>query len=177
MISVLKRTPLLMMALLVMMSCTKKQDATKKSADGRKVFYHLRTSAERSLDPMRQFDQASAQMVTSLYDTLIQYSYLKRPYQMEPNLITEMPVKQSDGVTYHFKLRKDVYFHDHKAFPEGKGRNFNADDMIYSVKRFADANVNTLSYVLLKGYVVGLDAFREATRKAGKKADYSKIVR
>ena len=38
-------------------ACTKKESAETKSEDGRKVFYHLRTSAERSLDPMAQFDQ------------------------------------------------------------------------------------------------------------------------
>ncbi|SMF72490.1 ABC transporter substrate-binding protein [Pseudobacteriovorax antillogorgiicola] len=156
-------------------ACTKKETATTKSEDGRKILYHLRTSAERSLDPMQQFDQASHQMVQNLYDALLKYSYLKRPYQMEPNLLTEMPVKQKDGVTYLFKLRNDVYFHDNEAFPGGKGRQMKADDVIYSIKRFADANVNTLSYVLIEGYVEGMDEFREATRKAGDKTDYSKL--
>lgn len=166
---------IVMTAMLALGSCTKKQDATVKSVDGRKIFFHLRTSAERSLDPMKQFDQASAQLVSNLYDTLLQYSYLQRPYQLEPNLLTEMPVKQKDGLTYHFNLRKDVYFHDHEIFPKGQGRNFNADDVIYSIKRFADANVNTISYTLMQGYIVGLDEFREATKKAGAATDYSKI--
>ena len=168
----------LLLAFAVLLSataCTKKNDATSKSEDGRKVFYHLRTSAERSLDPMQQFDQASAQVVSIVFDSLLQYSYLNRPYQLEPNLLSEMPVKQKDGLTYIMKIRKGVFFHDDAAFPGGKGRELKADDVIYSIKRFADANVNTLSYVLLKGYVEGLDAFRAETRKKTASLDYSKM--
>lgn len=168
----------LLLALSLLMSvnaCTKKKDSDAKSEDGRKVFQHLRTSAERSLDPMGQFDQASAQVVGLVYDTLLQYSYLKRPYTLEPNLLSEMPTKQKDNKTYIFKIRKGVFFHDDAAFPGGKGRELKADDVIYSIMRFADSHVNTLSYVLLKGYVEGLDDFREISRKQAKGFDYSKF--
>lgn len=140
-----------------------------------KVFNHRRTSAERSLDPMRQFDDASSQVVSSLFDTLLEYHYLKRPFELVPALLTEMPIQQKDKVTYLLKLRKGVFFHDDPAFPNGKGREMNADDVIYSYKRFADINVNQLSYTLFKGYVVGMDEFREATKKAGKNTDYDKL--
>ena len=92
----------LVMAIAGLTGCTKKV----KKTDDKKVFLHLRTSAERSLDPMAQFDAASAQLVQNLYDTLLDYHYLKRPYELEPNLLSEMPIQQSDKVTYFLKLRK-----------------------------------------------------------------------
>ena len=160
-------------------SCTKKKDnegsEVKSDKKAENILYHRRTSAERSLDPARQFDQASAQMVQNLYDTLLQYHYLKRPYELEPNLLSEMPIKQEDKVTYLLKLRKGVFFHDHEVFPGGKGREMNADDVIFSFKRFADNNVNNLSYTLIKGYVVGMDEFREASKKAGKTFKYDSM--
>ncbi len=162
---------LLAAVIMLLNGCTKKN----KAENGKKVFVHLRVSAERSLDPMAQFDSVSSQMVQNLYDTLLQYHYLKRPYELEPNLLETMPIQHDDKLTYTLKLRKGIYFHDDECFPDGKGREMKADDVIYSVKRFADVNVNKLSYVLMKGYVEGLDEFREETRKAGKKTDYDKL--
>lgn len=161
-------------ALMVSGSCTKKKASeVSGTKTGPKIFYHYRISEEKSVDPQRQFDGASAQLVQSVYDTLFQYSYLKRPYVMEPALLEKMPEKQADG-TYHFVARKGVKFHDDEAFPGGKGREFNADDIIFTLKRFSDANVNDQSYALAAGLIEGIDAFRELSKKGGNDFDYSK---
>ncbi|MFW7380226.1 MAG: ABC transporter substrate-binding protein [Oligoflexus sp.] len=185
MMLVLKRSVLKKLFLLIslgltlgfMQACIKKKDSELKSegGSGKKILQHRRTSAHRSLDPMRQFDQASNQVCSNIYDTLLTYHYLKRPYQLEPLLLEKMPEKQEDGVTYLFTLKKGVRFHDNEAFPEGKGREMVADDVIYSLKRFADANVNNLSYVLMEGYIAGLDEFRHKTSELGKETDYEKL--
>jgi ABC-type transport system substrate-binding protein len=159
-------------------TCNENDQSGLKSGEqksDKKVFTHLRTSAHKSLDPMKQFDQASAQVVSNVYDTLLTYHYLKRPYELEPLLLKSMPEKQDDGLTYVFKLKEGVMFHDDEAFPNGKGRELTADDAIYSIKRFADANVNHLSYVLLEGFVEGLDEFRASTREKGAKVNYDEI--
>lgn len=140
-----------------------------------KIFHSFRSSDFKTLDPMKQFDQASAEIVSNVYDTLLQYSYLERPYQLEPSLLEKMPEKQADGVTYLFTLRQGVLFNDDACFPEGKGREMKIDDVIYSIKRFADVNVNQLSFTLIKGFVVGLDEFHDQTEKAGKNVNYDSI--
>lgn len=141
-----------------------------------KVFTYARASAHKSLDPMRQFDGASGDLIRNLYDSLFEYSYLKRPYQLRPNLLKAMPEKSADGLSYTFELRGDVKFIDNECFPNGKGRVITSDDVLYSLKRFADANINTSSFhVLLKDKIVGLDAFRTATQKAGKAVDYKAL--
>lgn len=144
-----------------------KPKLTAEELAGKKILFHFRASAHKTLDPHKQFDSASADMIENVYDTLLQYHYLKRPYQMEPNLLEKMPEKQADGLTYIFTLKKGVHFIDDPVFPDGKGRELTIDDVIYSIKRFSDANVNSLSYILIQGFIVGLDDFREQTRKLG----------
>ena len=150
-------------------------DAPAAAGNQKKVLNLVRGSAHKNLDPVKQFDQASADIVSNLYDTVLSYHYLKRPYQLVPSLAENMPTASEDGLTYTFKLRKDVKFVDDECFPGGKGRTLNADDVIYSIKRFADANLNAQSYMLMAGFVEGMDAFREETKKAGKDADYGTL--
>jgi ABC-type transport system substrate-binding protein len=155
-------------------ACIKKKKSESASPNSVKIFYHLREAEAKSLDPMQQFDEMSHQLVSNLYDTLLQYHYLKRPYELEPGLLTQMPQKQADGRTYLLTLKKGVVFHDNACFPGGKGREMKADDVIYSIKRFADANVNRLSYILIQGLIEGMDEFRAVSAKDGKKFSYDK---
>jgi oligopeptide transport system substrate-binding protein len=147
--------------------------AADEPAASQKVFYGLRRSAHKNLDPIKQFDQASSEILMNVYDTLLTYHYLKRPYELVPLLLEKMPEKQPDGVTYTFTLKKGVHFSDDECFAGGKGRELTTDDVLYSIKRFADANENIKSYPLLAGFVLGLDEFRAKTRELGKGLDYT----
>ncbi len=128
-----------------------------------------------TLDPQRGFDQYTDQALRQLYSTLLTYSYLERPYKLEPDLLESMPVLSADKLTVTFKLRKGVRFVDNACFPGGKGRELTADDVLYTIRRYADANVNTRSFFAMAGAVVGLDAYHAATAKAGPSADLSKM--
>ncbi|MBC7532409.1 MAG: ABC transporter substrate-binding protein [Oligoflexus sp.] len=154
-------------------ACTKKKPSELSGGKAPKIFYHYMLQEAKTIDPQRQFDSISAQLVENLYDTLVQYNYLKRPYELEPALLEKMPEKQADG-TYLFTIRKGVKFHDNAAFPGGKGRELSSDDAIFTLKRFADANVNDRSYSLMQGVIDGMDAFRELSKKAPKPFDYAK---
>ena len=128
-----------------------------------------------TLDPQREFDQASEQILRQTYSTLLTYAYLERPYKLEPDLLEAMPVLGADRLTYTFRLRQGVRFVDNPCFPDGKGRELTADDALNMIRRFADANVNVKSFFAMEGAVVGLDEFRAATAKAGPSADTSKL--
>ena len=58
--------------------------ATGRGGEALKIFYDQRRSAHKSLDPPRQFDSASADMIMNLYDTLVEYHYLARPSRFAP---------------------------------------------------------------------------------------------
>jgi ABC-type transport system substrate-binding protein len=165
------------MALAMAMSCKpKKKDADSVNKDGKakKVFNYFRSTDFKSIDPPRQFDAASGEIIMQVYDPLIEYHYLKRPYEMVPNLLANMPTLSDDGLTFSFELRKGIKFHDDECFPDGKGRELVADDVLYTLKRYADPNVNTRSYDTLLGKrVKGLDEYREKAR-ANKDLDHTK---
>lgn len=176
-ISIWQKAPQLVLSALLIatvavpLGCRPRQDAGNTDA---KVLDTFRASVYRSLDPPKQFDVASARIISHIYDPLLEYHYLKRPYELVPNLLETLPELGEDKLTYTFKLRKGIKFHDDPCFPDGKGRELNADDVIYTIKRFADVNVNPQSYpALLENRIEGLDKFREKTRQQ-KDLDYDK---
>ncbi len=140
-----------------------------------KVLNFYRAGGFESLDPVRQFDSESQAVISMVYSTLLRYAYLERPYKLEPDLLERMPELSADRLTYTFKLKKGVRFHDDTCFPGGKGRELVADDVLFSLRRFADANLNHKSWFLLAGAVVGMDDFHAATAKAGPAGDTSKL--
>jgi oligopeptide transport system substrate-binding protein len=128
-----------------------------------------------SLDPVRQNDAVSAQLVQLLFDSLLQYRYLSATPQLEPDLLERMPELSADKLTYTFTLRKGVRFHDDPCFPGGQGRELTSDDVLFSMKRFGDARLNTKSWFAIDGAVVGYDAFHAATAAPGAPADTGKL--
>jgi len=138
-----------------------------------KVLSVARTATFDSLDPQRQFDNSSNDIVSMTYNTLLRYSYLERPYKLRPDLLEQMPPLSPDQLTYTFTLKKGIRFHDNACFPGGKGRELNSDDVLFSLRRYADARINTKSWFAMEGAVAGLDAYRAATAKAAAGTDLS----
>jgi ABC-type transport system substrate-binding protein len=126
-----------------------------------------------TLDPVQNFSTVSDQVLQSVYSTLLKYAYLERPYRMEPDLLAAMPTLSADRLTLTFRLRAGVRFMDSPCFPGGKGRVVDSDDVLYSIKRFADGRLNDKTWWAMKDDVVGLDAYHVATLKAAPGADLS----
>ena len=128
-----------------------------------------------SLDPVRGYDQTGEQITREVYSTLMTYAYLERPYRLEPDLLAAMPTVAADRRTWTFRLRPGVRFTDSPCFAGGQGRELTADDVLYSLKRYADGNLNNASWFALQGAVVGLDEYHAATLKAGAGADLTGV--
>lgn len=128
----------------------------------------------KTLDPAQTGDLYSHVVVAQIYEPLFQYSYLKRPYQLEPLLAEEMPKISPDKLTYIIKIKKNVFFQDDKCF-HGKKRELTAEDFIYSFKRIADIKNRSTGWWIFDGMIEGLNEFREYTKKV-EKVDYSKEV-
>ncbi|MGL4957737.1 MAG: ABC transporter substrate-binding protein [Plesiomonas sp.] len=77
------------------------------------------------------FDASSVPM----YNRLIEFT--RGTTQLEPGLAESWTVSE-DGKVYTFALRKGVKFHSNKLFTPM--RDFNADDVVYSLMRQKDAN-------------------------------------
>ena len=143
------------------------------TADSKEKFANLsmRTSGPNTLDPVQGSTQYDNRGCNLVYQTLLQYEYLKRPLELKPLLLTEMPTVSEDRKVYHFKLRKDVFFHDDPCFPDGKGRNLVASDVFYSMKRMADDSNQPEGWWLYKDAIVGFDAYREQQNEIAQKAE------
>jgi ABC-type transport system substrate-binding protein len=124
-----------------------------------------------SLDPQRGFDVEGDQVVHNVYSNLLTYSYLERPYKLAPDLLEAMPTLSPDKLVLTFKLRHGVRFSDNACFAGGKGRELTTDDVLFTVKRYADARINDKSWFAMAGAVVGLDDYRAATAKAAPDVD------
>jgi oligopeptide transport system substrate-binding protein len=132
-----------------------------------KVLHIARRAQFETLDPARVQDKASTDILALVYSNLVKIAYLERPFKLEPDLLARMPQLSADQLTYSFELRPGVRFHDNPCFAGGKGRELTADDVLYSLKRYADANINNKTWFLLDGAVDGLDAFHAASSKPG----------
>ena len=95
-------------------SCTKKQNFNEK------VLNKVIAADVKGFDPIYADDSYSGKEVAKVYEGLLQYHYLKRPYVLIPSLAESMPTVSKDGYTYTFKLKKGVMFHDDECFKEPK---------------------------------------------------------
>lgn len=161
--------PILLAALLSLVSCTKKEELNEK------VLNIAVGSEVKGMDPIYANDMYSSNETARVYESLLEYHYLKRPYALTPNLAEAMPEVSNNGLTYTFKIKKGVMFHDDKAFPAGKGRELVAQDFVYSIKRLADPKLQGLGWWTIDGKVKGLNEWRDANAKADK-VDYDQEV-
>ena len=152
-----------------LISCTKKNKDTGKTIN-------IAVSAEiKGMDPIYANDRYSSNEVGRIYEGLLEYHYLKRPYTLVPNLAEAMPVVSEDGLTYTFKVKKGVLFHDDAAFPNAKGRELVAEDFVYSIKRLADPKLQGLGWWLLDGKIKGLNEWRTKHSDLPS-VDYAEVV-
>jgi len=55
--------------------------------------FPMRSEGPKTLDPVKGSTVYDNRCVSQIMETLVQYKYLKRPYELEPLLLTEMPVE------------------------------------------------------------------------------------
>ena len=113
-----------------------------------------------TLDPALSAALVSSYMIGAVYDTLLQYNYLKRPYVLEPSMLKSMPESDEKMMKYHFTLRDDLYFQPDKCFginPDGtpKKRGITSKDVEFSFRRIADERLHSPGYWLFRNKIKG----------------------
>ncbi|MFH0071158.1 ABC transporter substrate-binding protein, partial [Peribacillus sp. NPDC056705] len=94
-------------------------------AQGGELSYALATSPD-TLDPHRSGLAVSVRVIRTIHDSLV----VQLPdHTIKPWLATEWEISE-DGLSYTFKLREDVKFHD--------GTPFNAEAVKYNFDRILD---------------------------------------
>ncbi len=135
--------------------------------------FRSETGRIRGFDPALVMDVPSVQAIGRIYEGLVQYAYLERPYRVEPLLAESLPTVSPDGLEYVFHIRQGIRFQDDPCFTNtaGRGRELTAGDFIYSLKRVADIKVGSSGYWTLRGHIVGLDEYRTASAGVARNED------
>jgi oligopeptide transport system substrate-binding protein len=116
----------------------------------KKVLYSSFYEAPKTLDPAVAYTTAEHVITGNVYDTLLEYHYLARPYRLIPGLAVSVPKAQDlpDGKqSYRFQLRPGVLFHADPCFPPDaagrRTREVTAADLAFALARIADPAVNS----------------------------------
>jgi ABC-type transport system substrate-binding protein len=111
-----------------------------------------------NIDPARAFDESSSQLSRQVFQTLYRYQYLSREARLRPDLAIAMPEISEDQLTYTIRLRTDQRFADDPAFPGGRGRTVQAEDVAYSFKRHLDPATRSAWHWLFRGRILGFES-------------------
>ena len=154
-------------------------DSSPSACDSNEaVIYAVMPTKIQGFDPGYTSGIYSTRVASEVFECLYQYHYLKRPYEVIPQLAEGMPQVSEDRRTYTIKIKKGVYFADDKCFPDGKGRELKAGDFVFSWKRIANIKFLSPNWWMFNDRIVDLDEFREYTKscKSQFDVDYSRVV-
>lgn len=107
-----------------------------------------------TLDPARAFSDRSLLVLSQVYEPLISYHYLVRPFRMESLLASKAPAISGGGKIFRFDLKTGVRYHPHSAL--GLDRRVRADDFITQFKRLVDPAVKSPIQNMLAEKILGM---------------------
>jgi peptide/nickel transport system substrate-binding protein len=120
------------------------------------IFRYSETTVISSLDPAFAKNQANIWVVHQLYNTLIETD---RNAKITPSLARSWQISE-DKKEMVFIIRDDVYFHDHPAFVNGKGRKLTAFDVEYTFKRLMDPKTASPGAWIFQGRIDSISPFK-----------------
>ena len=118
----------------------------EKNRDQRTVFNYNELNGVTSLDPAAAASVENIWPVNQLFNGLLE---LDDSLNVKPCIAKSYSIS-ADGLTYDFKLRTDVYFHDNDCFEGGRGRAVTAKDFVFSFGRLFDSKVSSATTLLEK---------------------------
>ena len=126
------------------------------STNNKKIFRYNEPTGIASLDPAFAKNLSVIWPVHQIFNTLVQTD---AKLNIVPSLARTWEISE-DKKTYRFHLRRDVFFHDNKAFPGGRGRRLNASDIVYSLSRLLDKKTASSGGWIFNERISGPDAFQ-----------------
>ena len=163
---------------------------------GKSILYASFVARPKHLDPVQSYTEDEAQFTQQVYEPLLQYHYLKRPYELIPLTAVEIPKPRSiEGgkfTVYELRIKPGIRYQPHPAFipgnlslPEGKinalkspyqlptgTRELVADDYIYQIKRLAHPRLHSPIFGLMAEHIVGMADFAKQLKSADTKQDW-----
>jgi oligopeptide transport system substrate-binding protein len=131
-----------------------------KKLGGRYTLNEIRGNPS-SLDPVRMNSKVEDDIGTNIFDKLVENN---SKLELVPELAKAWDIS-SDGMTYTFHLRTDVFFHDDSCFQSGKGRKMVSGDVKYSFERVCNPKTLTSGYWVFQDIVQGANDYFEGKAK------------
>jgi oligopeptide transport system substrate-binding protein len=137
-------------------------DEAEAPADFGMTFHGAYRDDAKTLDPALAYDTISLDVVSSIHETLYQYSYLSDSYRVEPLLAADLPRLSTDRLTVTIPIQRGIRFQDDECFAasQGKGRELKAQDFVFALKRLALPRLESQGWWILDGKIVGVNAWR-----------------
>src|SRR5258706_8866263 len=131
------------------------------------TLYSSFTERPKHLDPVQSYTEDEARFTQQIYEPLLQYHYLKRPYELIPLTALEVPkpreIEGGKFTVYDIRIRPGIMYQPHPAFVSknfalGKAeidklkspyqlelgtRELTVDDYIYQIKRLAHPRLHS----------------------------------
>lgn len=144
----------LLLALGSVLGCTNRPYPEEEGNEA--VLYVPYSEAPKTLDPVVGYSTSDHAVSAKVYDTLLDYHYLKRPFELIGGLAETVPIPEpleGGRVRYRFRLRDDLRFARDPCF-EGKEKDparYTADgarrilpeDFLFTLERVADPAVGS----------------------------------
>lgn len=142
---------------MVMVPCAGASDG------GKKIVFAL--GAEPiNLDPPNQTDNPSEMVVRHIYDNLVEFT---EKGDIVPRLATSWETSE-DGLTWTFHLKKGVKFHD--------GVPFNAEAVLFNLKRVTNPAKMTKRTSLYEPFIKSFEAVDDYTLRIHMKAPFGALL-
>jgi oligopeptide transport system substrate-binding protein len=114
-----------------------------------------------SLYPISVNDATSHRVASQVFEGLVKLS--QYDLTIMPS-IAEKWEKNADATEWTFSIRKGVKFHDNACFPDSKGREVTAQDVVYCLKNLCTASAENQQFSsTFKDRVVGANEYFQST--------------
>ena len=133
------------------------------AAEGKNLIFALGAEPV-SLDPANQTDNPSEIVVRHIHDNLVEFT---EKGDIVPQLAASWETS-ADGLTWTFKLRQGVRFHD--------GTPFNAQAVVFNIKRNTDPAKRTLRTSLYEPFIADARALDDYTLEIKMKKPFGALL-
>ena len=112
----------------------------------------------KSFDPAIAFNDDSLLVMAQALETLYQYHYLKRPFEVIPLLAKNLPAISNNGKTYRIKIKENIFYKDPAGILDSS-RTVKAQDFVWQIKRLAYKGIKSNGAWLFEGKIKGFNQF------------------
>lgn len=121
-----------------------------------------------SIFPHNLVDAGAFNLMNQVYEGLFELD--EKTKEFTPKLAESYALSE-DGRVYTIVLKKGVFFHDDPIFPEGKGREVTAQDVIHCFTKLCEPSDNNALYPYVIDLIKGAAEFRQAKQNGKKTSD------